>query len=216
MHFAFTNPNVSGIPQTLGVTKSLGDIVRMVEVDLEPELRAVGVNIGTLKARSEEGFVCKSKSPTACLAQIRATGVFGSIASQVGLRDTSIFVSAAGTLDYTWKDSKGVEQRRSSPYDIALPLGHIHLEAECGEGGEREVIAQRPLQFRLDQSGYRLPVSFQRTVPAAQTSRFTVTVNAAKSSLHDFSVVLQLADGREIFSRPINLIYFVPSWFPAT
>ena len=216
MHFAFANPNVSGIPRTLDVTKSLGDIVQMVEVDLEPELRAAGVNIGTLKARSEQGFICKPGSPTACLSQIRATGVFGSIASQVGLRETGIFVSAAGTFDYTWKDSKGVEQNRSSPYNIALPLGHIHIEPECGEGGEREVIAAKPLQFRLDQTSYRLPISFQRSLPAATTSRFTVTVNAAKSSLHDFSVVLQLADGREISSRPINLIYYVPSWFPAT
>jgi hypothetical protein len=216
MHFAFTNPNVSGIPRTLDVTKTLGNIIQMVDVDLEPELRTAGVNITTLKAQSEKGFICKTGSPTACLAQIRTSGVFGSIASQIGLRDTSIFVSAAGTLDYTWKDIKGVEQRRSSPYNIALPLGHIHIEAECGEGGEREVIAQKPLQFRLDQSGYRLPISFQRTVPAAQTSRFAVTVNAAKSSLHDFSVVLQLADGREISSRSINLIYFVPSWFPTT
>jgi hypothetical protein len=213
MHFAFANPNVNGVPQTLNVTKGLGDIVQTLEINLEPELRAAGVNIGTLKARSDEGFRCKSASPATCLAQIRATGVFGTIASQVGLRETGIFVGAAGTLDYTWKDSKGVEQRRSSPYNIALPLGHIHLEAECEGGGEREVIAQNPLQFRLDQSGYRLPISFQRTVPPGQTSRFTVPVKAAKSSQHDFNVVLQLADGREISSRPIDLIYYVPSWF---
>jgi hypothetical protein len=216
MHFAFTNPNVRGVPRTLDVTKSLGNIVQMAEVDLEPELRAAGVNVATLKARSEQGFICKSGSPTNCLAQIRTTGVFGSIGPQIGLKETGLFVTAAGTLDYTWKDINGVEQRRSSPYNIALPLGHIHIEAECGEGGEREVIAQRPLPFRLDQSGYRLPVSFQRTIPAGRTSRFTVSLIAAKSSQHAFSVVLQLADGREISSRPIDLIYFVPSWFPGT
>lgn len=215
-HFAFANPNTSGRPRTLNVSKSLGNIVQTVEVDLAPELRAAGVNTGVLKAKSESGFVCTSKSPSACLQQIRATGVFGSITSQIGLQDTSIFVSAAGTLDYSWQDSKGAQHSASSPYNVKLPLGHIKIEAECGEGGERDVIAARALEFRLDQANYRLPVSFQRSIPAGRTSRFTVTVKAAKSSQHDFTVVLQLADGREISSRPINLLYYVPRWFPAS
>jgi hypothetical protein len=215
MHFAFTNPNINGRPKTLNVAKSLGNIVQAVDINLEAELHAAGVNTGGLKANSESGFTCTAKSPAVCLQQIKATGIFGSIAPQIGLKDTSIFVSAAGTLDYTWQDSKGAAQTASSPYNVRLPLGHIKIEAECGEGGEHDVIAAKPLAFKLDQSGYRLPVSFQRSVPAGQTSRFTVTVNATKSSQHDFTVVLQLADGREISSRPINLLYYLPSWFRA-
>jgi hypothetical protein len=215
MHFAFTNPNVSARPQKFDVSKSVGSISRSVQINLEPELRAAGVNTRTLSAKSQSGFVCASKSPSICLQQITATGVFGAIASQVSLTETSIFVSAAGTLDYDWRDSKGAQHSQSSPYNVRLPLGHIKVEAECGEGGARDVIAARPLQFKLDQSGYRLPVSFQRSVPAGRTSQFTVPVNAAKSSQHDFTVVLQLADGREISSRPISLLYYVPSWFAA-
>jgi hypothetical protein len=41
-----------------------------------------------------------------------------------------------------------------------------------------------------------------------------LTVEADKSSTHNFDVVIQLADGREIRSRPIDLLYFKPSWFP--
>jgi hypothetical protein len=215
LHFAFTNPNASGKPKTLDHSKSLGNLTKTANVDLEAELRAAGVNASTLKAKSEAGFVCSSKSPAACLQQLRSTGLFGTLASQVGLQDTSILLNATGTLDYTWRDSKGAQKTASSPYSVQVPLGHIKIEAECGEGGETDVIAAKPLQFKLDQAGYRLPISFQRSIPAGRTSRFTTTVNAAKSSEHDFTVVLQLADGREISSRPINLTYYVPSWFPS-
>ena len=213
MHFAFANPNTSGLPRTLNVSKSLGNIVRTADVDLAPELRAAGVNTGALEAKSEAGFVCTATNTSACLQQIRATGLFGSIASQIGLHDNSIFVSAAGTLNYEWQDSDGELHRRSSPYRVALPLGHIKIEAECGEGGDLDAIAASPLQFQLDQSGYRLPISFSRSIPAGRTSQFTVTVNAEKSSQHDFTLALQLADGRQISSRPISLLYYVPSWF---
>ena len=216
MHFAFTNPNANARPGASNVAKSIGGISRTAKINLEPELKAAGVNTGTLAAKSDSGFVCsKNMSPSACLQSIKSTGLFGSIATQVGLTETSIFVGVAGTLDYTWSDAKGVQQTRSSPYNIMLPLGHIKIEAECGEGGEREVVAVRPLVFKLDQSGYRLPISFQRSVPAGRTSQFTVTVNAPKSSEHSFTVVLQLADGREIPSRPVDLTYYVPSWFGA-
>lgn len=216
LHFAFTNPNANARPGAANVAKNIGGISRIAKINLEPELKAAGVNTGTLAAKSDSGFVCsKGMSPSACLQSIKSTGLFGSIATQVGLTETSIFVGVAGTLDYAWTDAKGVQQTRSSPYNIMLPLGHIKIEAECGEGGERDVIAAKPLVFKLDQSGYRLPVSFQRSVPAGRTSQFTVTVNAPKSSEHSFTVVLQLADGREIASRPVDLTYYVPSWFAA-
>jgi hypothetical protein len=215
MHFVFANPNASGRPGGSNVTKSIGAISRTAKINLEPELKAAGVNTGTLAAKSDNGFVCsKGMSAPACLQSIKSSGVFGSIASQVGLNETSIFVAVAGTLDYTWSDSHGAQQTRSSPYTIMLPLGHIKIEAECGEGGEPEVIAAKPLVFKLDQSNYRIPIAFQRSVPAGRTSQFTVTVNAPKSSEHNFTVVLQLADGREIASRPVNLTYYLPSWFP--
>jgi hypothetical protein len=212
MHFAFANPNTSGKPTTLNLSKSLGNIAKTSDVDLTPELRAAGVNTGALEAKSPTGFDCRSSSVSACLQQIKATGVFGSIGSQVGLQDNNIFVNATGTLDYEWQDSKGETHTRSSPYRVKLPLGHIKMQAECGEGGERDVVAAKPLHFRLDQTGYRLPISFTRAIPAGQTSQFTVTVDAEKSSQHDFTFTLQLSDGREIPSRPVSLLYYVPSW----
>jgi hypothetical protein len=213
MRFAFANPSVSAQPRA-NVAKRVGNIARTANVDLEPELKAAGVNTATLASRSRSGFVCSGVTPPACLQQVKASGVFGSIAAQVGLQGpTGIYVNLHGTLDYNWRDAAGAAQTRSSPYNVLLPLGHIKIEAECGEGGEREVIAAKPIEFRLDQSGYRLPVSFQRSIPAGRTSQYALTVKAAKSSQHNFKVVLQLADGREVASRPVSLLYYWPSWF---
>ena len=215
MHFGFANPNLSGQPQP-DVSKRVGNIGRTANIDLDPELRAAGVDTAKLAAISRSGFVCGSgSSRPACLEQVKSTGVFGSIAAQVGIKkDTSdIYVSVRGTLDYNWRDSKGASHMRSSPYNISLPLGHIKVEVECGEGGEREVVAANPLQLRLDQTGYRLPISFQRSIPAGRTSQYEVTLKAAKSSQHDFTLVVQLADGREVSSRPVSLLYYLPSWF---
>src|SRR5262249_33831283 len=157
---------------------------------------------------------CANRANAACLQELRNTGIFGSLAPHISLQDTDIFVSAAGALDYGWQDSKGIPRNSSSPFNAKLPLGHVKVEAECGEGGQRDRIASRPLEFRLDHFGYRLPVAFQRSIPAGRTSRLTLPVKAAKSSEHGFSVVLQLADGREIRSRPVSLLYYVPKWFP--
>jgi hypothetical protein len=215
MHFAFTNPAVNARPKSLDVSKNIGNVVRTTIVNLEPELKAAGVNTGALAAKSATGFVCRGKIAPDCFKLIKADGIFGSISSQVGLKDLSMTVSVTGTLDYNWRDGKGVEQKRSSPYVLNVPLGHIKIEAECGEGGDLDQVAEKALQLRLDETGYRVPVSFQRSVPAGRTSQLTVTLQAAKSSEHDFTVKLQLADGREIASRPISLIYYLPSWYTA-
>jgi hypothetical protein len=215
LRFSFISPNVSGGIQTSDISKSIGAVAKATKVDLEPELRAAGVNTGTLRAKSNAGFVCTGRSPPACLDQLKATGLFGSLASRVGLIETGFYLNAKGTLGYTWQDNTGAQQSTTSPYNVQIPLGHIKIEAECGEGGQQVVIAARPLMFKLDQTGYRLPVSFQQSIPAGHTSRFAVTVDATKSSQHDFTVVLQMANGREIASRPINLLYYRPSWFPA-
>jgi hypothetical protein len=213
LRFAFTNPTVRARPAALGVSKSVGRIGDKIAVDLEPELRSAGVNVNLLKRSAQAGLVCTSKDRNACLQQLRASGTFGSVAQHITLQDTDIVLGAAGTLDYGWQDSKGGQRTASSPFNARLLLGHVKRETECGEGGGRDPIAARPIDFRLDQSGYRLPLAFQRSVPAGRTSQFTVTVRAAKSSEHNFSMVLQLADGREIASRPINLLYYVPKWF---
>ncbi len=213
-HFSFANPNVNARPSKVDIAKTVGAIEHTAIMNFEPELNAAGVNIAQLKAKAKEGFICTSKAPSACLQQIKGTGFFGSIAPQMDLQRDQIMVSAAGTLDYSWRDGKGAEHSRSSPYNVKLALGHVKVETECGEGGAPDVVTANALQFKLDQSDYKLPISFRRSIPAGRTSQFLVSVKADKASEHEFTVVLQLADGREIASRPISLTYYLPSWYP--
>jgi hypothetical protein len=229
VRFAFSNTTARTGPAVFNLAKSVGHIDRSVTVDLEPELQAAGVDTGLLRRLTKAGLACKaqahnrpsdsdlrSKDDQACLEELKASRVFGSLARHITLDYPDIIVGAVGTLEYDWIDGKGNQKNAASPFNAGLHLGHLVRENECGEGGPRDPISSRPIDFRLDQSRYRLPVAFQRSVPAGRTSRFTLPVRAAKSSEHDFRVVIQLADGREISSQPIHLLYYVPKWFPGS
>ena len=73
IRFAFANPNVSG-PSRANVTKRVGAIARTANVDLEPELRAAGVNTATLASRSKSGFVCSGVSREAACSRSKQVG----------------------------------------------------------------------------------------------------------------------------------------------
>lgn len=207
LRFTFTDS--SGNNAGPSFTKKVGRIGRdHLDIDLGSELQSAGVN--TQGLRRKGAFVCASRTPSQCLQEIRATGLFGPLAPRIGLSLSEIFILAAGTLDYTWTDSQGQARARSSPFRVKVPLGYVYDPGACAEMSMRELIASKPLKFQLDQFNYRLPISFQRNVPVGQTSRFAIVLSAAKSSSHAFSVVLQLADGREISSRPISLLFYVP------
>lgn len=211
LNFAFVN--LATGEKSEAVSKNLGGINQDLKVSLESALAAAGVDTNALKTFAVTGFECHP-DPGTCLDQLRATGVFGSLAPIISLEGTNIFAGAAGTLAYRWTDTDGSARDKESPFTTRLLLGELKHESECGEGGGREPITAKALDLALDQADYRLPVSFQTDVPGGRTSRFTLPLKAAKSSQHDFRIVLQLADGREIASRDINLLYYRPSWFP--
>lgn len=213
IRFAFASPKTNVGPAGMTLTKQVGTVRANAKLSFEPELRAAGVRVDALKQRGEgPGIACKSKgNASACLAEIAASGLFGPLGRSLGLDERDIYVNAVGVLDYVWKDGKGVEQARSSPFTTRLLLGRTPSDAECGEGAEKEPIGRRPLVFRLDETNYRLPVAFARTIPPGRTARYTVVVKAPKSSEHKFKVVLQNVDGQQVVSRPITLTYFLPS-----
>ena len=214
LRFGFVKPKTSIAPGGTTLAKALGLIRTSAKVDLEAELRAAGVKTAELKRRGESGggIPCQSKgNAPACLAEIANSGLFGSLSRQIALEERDIYLNAAGTLNYVWKNQRGEEATRTSPFATKILLGRTPIEAECGEGAEKEPVARKPLEFRLDQSRYRLPVAFERTIPPGRSARYTVVVHAAKSSEHKFKVSLMTADGQEIASRPISLTYFRPS-----
>jgi hypothetical protein len=212
LNFAFAAAGLR--PSRFDLRKSIGTIGTAAKIDLESDLRAAGVNIAELKAKSDAGIKCSSSDQAECLASLRSSGLFGRLASRIDLTSSTISVPVAGTLDYSWQDAQGAPKRASSPFMVNIELGHTVVEAECGEGGEPDVIAAKPIGFILDRSNYRLPIAFSRRLAPSTTGRLFVTLEAPKSSEHDFTVVLQLADGSEVRSRPIGLTYYKPSWFP--
>jgi hypothetical protein len=216
VRFAFANTTAATRPTTLNLSKSVGRIENSVRVDLEPELQTVGVDTAYLRRQQKAGLTCSSRDRQACLQELRASGTFGSVGQYLTLEGTNIILGAVGALEYTWVDSRGQQHNTTSPLNARLLLGHMVRSISCGELGESEPITRKALEFRLDQSGYKLPIGFQRTVAPGRTSRVTVPVQAAKSSQHQFRVVMQLADGREISSQPVNLLYYLPKWFPGT
>jgi hypothetical protein len=216
LQFAFargTGPR----PTTFNLSKRVGRIVREVTVDLEPELRNAGVNTNLLRRGRAHGMSCSSPSLPACLQQLKNAGIFGSIGQYVTLgslagaldEDGPFFLNAVGRLSYTWTDSNQAQKNASSPFDVKMPLGLLKGRG-CAEGGQREPITRSGLTFKLDQSNYRLPVTLRRSISPGATSRFTMSLKADKSSKHEFRVIIKLADGREISSRPINLLYYWP------
>jgi hypothetical protein len=96
-----------------------------------------------------------------------------------------------------------------------LNVAGIAIGPECGEGGPPEPIRANPVSLNLDQYSYRiqLPVRAQG-IDAGHGRQFTLAFSAAQSSKHDFQVVAILSNGQEIRSRPIELLYFVPAWYP--
>jgi hypothetical protein len=213
LHFAFVKASTTTKPAALPQTHRIGTIERSVKVDFEPYLRAAGVDINVLNRNSAKGFVCKVKDRAGCLNQIKSTGAFGSLTDLLFLDGIEIVVRTFGTLDYGWIDIAGVEHNASSPFNVELALGGLKREAEQGEGGAREMITRKTQQLRLDASGYRIPIAFSTAVPGGRTARLILPIEAEKSSKHDFKIVVQLADGREISSRPIDLLYYRPRWF---
>ena len=213
LRFDLTNPASPNRQSSSGQSLSLGRIDRTTQVEMELVLRSAGANVAFLSSKAKDGVTCRRPaSVQACLQGLKASGTFGSLDDKVALNENFVVIGATGRLEYTWRDAGGTPRQASSPFSATMPLTFLRQDNECGEGAGRELITAVAQQLRLDASNYRLPVSFRSNIPAGRTTQLTLPIKAAKSSQHEFEVVLQLSDGREIRSRPIDLLYYVPSW----
>jgi hypothetical protein len=211
LRISFAQP---GAPMDRAVAKALGDVAGRQNINLEPELEGFRVNIARLRQVSQKGFPCPSGSMDACLENLRSNPLFGMLGSKLALNNSQIIVPVSGFLDYQWTDNRGGDHSRSSPFAAFVGLGKIVQMAECGEGGAPEPTRTTALQLRLDAANYTLPVAFQRAIAPGEMARFSLPVGAAKSSSHTFRIVAALADGRQIASLPIRLLYFRPRALP--
>jgi hypothetical protein len=206
---------------------SVPRIDRKFEVSFEETLKSEGVDVDYLNSRLEQGFDCPEPPPNSCnekvdndcsshlktcLADLRKSGKFGALAPALALEWNIVVTYVLGSFSYDWTDSNGVARSTQSPFATPVALGHFKQGTEEGEGGERQIVTTKAIQLKLDRSNYRLPVSFQAALPPGRTSRWSFPIAADKASQHQFIIVVQLEDGREIRSRPIDLLYYVPSW----
>jgi hypothetical protein len=224
LRFSFVAPNNKSMPDHFDITKPLADLNRRLDVDFEPELKAAGADTGFLaKEAKTRGFRCDIERIENCIVKIGGSKVFGSLADKVSLVPPGfpgsddvprLVTMAAGVLEYQWIDAAGQMHTRVSPFRDILWLGHVYYEAEKGEGSGTERPIRKTIQLLVDRSDYRIALPFQREVPAGRVVAYSLPIEAPRASEHDFTLVLQLADGREIRSRPIHLLYFIPSWEP--
>jgi hypothetical protein len=208
LRVAFASSSDTAGRATPAITKPVGRIDRMVRVDLEPDLSAAGVNTGLLRSRANGVLVCRSNNPKVCLRELKSSRTFGSLAELI-VDESDLSVSAIGDLEYVWTDERGVKKTRTSKIKADINLGHLQPpNSACAEEAAPEVPLPQPLVFRLDQSQYRLPVLVTpRPLPAGRTYSLRFRVIAAKSSRHEFRMVAQMADGSEVASRAIQLLY---------
>jgi hypothetical protein len=192
---------------------NVGTIASRANVNFESALSAVGVDVRRLRQKFDAGgFSCTSEDRQLCLKSLRSNPVFGRLGPSLRVAEVNygsrIEVRAAGALQYVWIDNKGRNNVRSSPFSIDLGLGKFPRMAECGEGGAPTPARVTPKRLRLDQSNYKIPVSFARSIGPGQTSRFSLPVDAEKSSRHNFRITATLGDGRTVSSQPIDLLYY--------
>jgi hypothetical protein len=204
------------------IIKEIGTIQDSVTVDLGPDLARQRVEVDDL---SEGEVPCPTTSAMAdtgerdeasAAACIASEGqLFGKLAELVSVHGDQIGVTASGTLRYHWTDAAGQSHPKTSPFKQWIRLGRLANTAGCfGEMGAPDDIvgtSRKSFSFLLDKQNYRVGIPLTDDVPAGVTGRWRITLDAPQTSHHTFRIVLELADGRRVASRPIELLYFVPS-----
>jgi hypothetical protein len=195
----------------LAWSKQLGSIEKTATLSVEAKLSEAGINVKALERR-KRSFSCRSKSQSECFSEVLRSGMFGRAAPYVTRKyDFFIVANLTGSLQYKWDDNDGNTHVRESPCTVQPTLGTLEHQAECEGADIQGINTTAPLMLRADGKGYKMPFKFRTTIDPGRVARYSVPVRGSKSSRHDFQVVLVLADGREIRSRLIDLLYFLPN-----
>jgi hypothetical protein len=203
-----TAASLDGRAQGTMLNVPLGSISDSVMADVTPQLQSLGLDTDYL---AHNKLICTDPNDERlCLAELKQSGNFGEVADFISLEFQTVTINIQGTLDYDWSGSDGAVSAKSSPFAVVLPIASVATDAECGEGGEIIPVSHDPFMLRLDQSNYRIAIPFAGDVTPGFTSRWRIEVQAPETSEHDFELVLLLADGRQIVSRPVHLTYFIP------
>ena len=164
-------------------------------------------------ARLSEVQNCPSRDFFACAEALKRSGIFGEVAEAIYVStdmsgDAFIGADFVGSLDYVWQDATGASYRKSSPLRLPVRLGSFERIMTCAEGGDEIFEYPDPFVLQANAQNYHVPFPMNATVAPGMISRWSFQIDAAMASRHQFQIVLQLADGREVVSRPVDLTYF--------
>jgi hypothetical protein len=156
-----------------------------------------------------------SCAPSDCIAGIKASGIFGRLADYLSISGSELGTRVAGTLHYRWIDGEGNTHETNAPFETWVPITKFGSHAECEGSDYSNVAGLEPFSFRVENTAsYRIPLPLSGDVSAGAISRWKIELQAPKSSTNRFRVVFQLADGRIVQSREIDLLYFKPQIYP--
>lgn len=208
LELRFSASSLDGRNEGTPLTASLGTLTDTLKADLSASLATLGVDTASLP---DHTLRCTDpRDERLCLAEVTQSGHFGRLADFVSIDYDKAVVAVNGTVDYDWTGGDGSVSHKSSPFSAVVPLARVVNAAECGEGGEIMPIRPDPFALKLDTQNYRVALPFTADVAAGFTARWRAELAAPETSTHQFRIVLLLADGTLVTSRPIELTYFMP------
>lgn len=177
-----------------------------------PELdfaQALSQSDPVLASLAVQPVVCPTSDQEACLEQGKASGAFGAIGDTLYLGlNGAVNADYYGVLSYDWTDRTGAVQRKGSPLRAKLKVGTLVAASECGEGSDFDSPFPAPFKLPFESAAYRYPFLLNGRINPGTIANWNFQIDSDKSSRHLFDVVLQLSDGREVRSGPIDLTYF--------
>lgn len=174
-------------------------------IDFRQLIAGLGGSLGGLL---EQPVDCRGVDGTQCMESLRGQGAFGALTNEVYRRGDCLLVDFVGTFDYEWTDHNGTLQSQSRPLEAVIGVGALAPDPQTAEFGDGLGQIPDAEEFRVGESNYRLPINLTATVPEGRAQRWEFYVEAPESVTARFRVVFQLADGREIRSRDVDLLYY--------
>jgi hypothetical protein len=149
-----------------------------------------------------------------CLDGLRRSGVFGRLSDYLIEQKRRFGFLADGSIRYRWKEGDESAQSATAPFHAFVPIGTLVSRAECEGGDYEELGGSKPYELRIGEASYRIPLPIDKAAPEGTVTRWRMGLQAPKSSRHRLRIVLQLADGRVVRSRDIDLLFFRPRSYP--
>jgi hypothetical protein len=212
--FNYVNPRSGKKSERLEI--AIGDITSVQQFSFIETLKEMGANPGKLPRWADE---CAGQKEAACFKKIKDSRSLGRLTDFLFSTGGKFGFQAEGSLVSSWRDNSGALIPKSVPFSAFIPLGTFaESGGECEGFAEEEEISdlRRPFELKIDGKEYRLPLPIKGDVSQGVLKRWSIKLDAAKSSRHRFTIVFELADGRLARSRPIDLEFFRPQSFPET